>query len=182
MGRSDAAAAVAAAAREGFPTGALIFLDQEEGGRLLPEQLSYVLGWVDAVRREGWQGGVYCSGIPVDDGNGGTITTAQDIERQAGSWKIPLWVARDECRRRRAARSRASRGCSRPLGTAGCGGVAIRVVAATAGVYRRMSEELCEDNHAMRPGCTTAVWICDLDTANVGRSLGRPSEGFFLQV
>jgi hypothetical protein len=97
LGRSDAAAAVAAAASEGFPKGALIFLDQEEGGRLLPEQLSYVLGWVDAVRRAGWKGGVYCSGLPVDDGNGGTITTAQDIERQAGSWKIPLWVARDEC-------------------------------------------------------------------------------------
>ncbi|HEY2001995.1 MAG TPA: glycoside hydrolase domain-containing protein, partial [Acidobacteriaceae bacterium] len=91
MGRSDAAAAVAAAEHEGFPTGALIFLDQEEGGRLLPEQLSYVLAWVDAVRRAGWKGGVYCSGLavsglPVDDGNGGTITTAQDIERQAGSW------------------------------------------------------------------------------------------------
>jgi hypothetical protein len=97
LGRSDAAAAVAAAASEGFPKGALIFLDQEEGGRLLPEQLSYVLGWVDAVRRAGWKGGVYCSGLPVDDGNGGTITTAQDIERQAGSWKIPLWVAREEC-------------------------------------------------------------------------------------
>ena len=97
IGRSDAAAAVAAAEREGFPKGALIFLDQEEGGRLLPEQLSYVLAWVDAVRRAGWRGGVYCSGLPVDDGNGGTITTAQNIERQAGSWKIPLWVARDEC-------------------------------------------------------------------------------------
>jgi hypothetical protein len=97
LGRSDAAAAVAAAAREGFPAGALIFLDQEEGGRLLPEQLSYVLAWVDAARRAGWHGGVYCSGLPVDDGNGGTITTAQDIERQAGSWKIPLWVAREEC-------------------------------------------------------------------------------------
>ena len=97
MGRSDAAAAVAAAEREGFPAGALIFLDQEEGGRLLPEQLSYVLAWVDAVRRAGWHGGVYCSGMPVDDGNGGTITTARDIERQAGSWKIPLWVAREEC-------------------------------------------------------------------------------------
>jgi Domain of unknown function (DUF1906) len=97
LGRSDAEAAVAAAEREGFSKGTLIFLDQEEGGRLLPEQLSYVLGWVDAVRRAGWRGGVYCSGLPVDDGNGGTITTAQDIERQAGSWKIPLWVARDEC-------------------------------------------------------------------------------------
>src|SRR5690348_9486790 len=53
LGRSDAAAAVAAAAREGFPKGALIFLDQEEGGRLLQEQLNYVLSWVDAVRRAG---------------------------------------------------------------------------------------------------------------------------------
>ena len=51
--------------------GALIFLDQEEGGRLLPEQLPYVLGWVDAVRRAGWKGGVYCSGLPVDDGKAG---------------------------------------------------------------------------------------------------------------
>src|SRR4051794_21525651 len=47
LGRSDAEAAIAAAEREGFPKGTLIFLDQEEGGRLLPEQLSYVLGWVD---------------------------------------------------------------------------------------------------------------------------------------
>jgi Domain of unknown function (DUF1906) len=97
LGRDDAAAAVDAAAREGFPKGALIFLDQEEGGRLLREQLSYILGFVDGVRRAGWRAGVYCSGIPVDDGFGSTITTAQDLLRQAGSWKIPLWVARDEC-------------------------------------------------------------------------------------
>lgn len=97
LGRSDAAEAIAAAIREGFPAGALIFLDQEEGGRMLPEQMSYILGWVDAVRRAGWRGGVYCSGLPVDDGKGGTMTTAQDIERQAGSWEIPLWIAREEC-------------------------------------------------------------------------------------
>ena len=97
LGRADAAAAVAAAVREGFPAGGLIFLDQEEGGRLLPEQSAYILGFVDAVRRAGWRAGVYCSGIPVDDGQGGSITTAQDIQRQAGSWQIPLWVAREEC-------------------------------------------------------------------------------------
>jgi len=97
LGERDAAAAVAAAGREGFPQGALIFLDQEEGGRLLPEQMNYLLSWVAAVRRAGWKAGVYCSGIGVDDGQGGTTTTALDIERKAGSWKIPLWVARDEC-------------------------------------------------------------------------------------
>ena len=35
LGRSDATAAVAAAKREGFAPGAILFLDQEEGGRLL---------------------------------------------------------------------------------------------------------------------------------------------------
>jgi hypothetical protein len=34
----DGKATVAAAASEGFPSDVLIFLDQEQGGRLLPEQ------------------------------------------------------------------------------------------------------------------------------------------------
>ena len=97
LGRADGFAALAAAVKEGFPAGSLIFLDQEEGGRLLPEQSAYLLAFVDTVRRAGWRAGVYCSGLPAPDGNGGTITTAQDIQRQAGSWKIPLWVAREEC-------------------------------------------------------------------------------------
>ncbi len=97
LGRADAAAAAEAARREGFPAHAILFLDQEEGGRLLQEQMSYVLAWVDAVRRAGWRAGVYCSGISVPDGSGGTISTAEDVERHAGSWRIPLWVARDEC-------------------------------------------------------------------------------------
>jgi hypothetical protein len=41
LGRKDAAAAAAAAHREGFPPGTILFLDQEQGGRLLPEQA----GW-----------------------------------------------------------------------------------------------------------------------------------------
>src|SRR3981081_341933 len=47
VGRSDAAAAVAAARVEGFPFQTVIFLDQEQGGRLLPEQRSYLHAWVD---------------------------------------------------------------------------------------------------------------------------------------
>ena len=34
---------------EGFPRGSVIFLDQEEGGRMLPEQKQYVFAWADAV-------------------------------------------------------------------------------------------------------------------------------------
>ena len=45
LGRSDAAAAVSAAKREGFAPGAILFLDQEEGGRLLPEQSAYLFAW-----------------------------------------------------------------------------------------------------------------------------------------
>ena len=78
LGAGDGKAAVAAAAREGFPRGVLIFLDQEEGGRLLEEQAGYVFAWIDAVRAAGARAGVYCSGVDVTD-SGGTISTAEDI-------------------------------------------------------------------------------------------------------
>lgn len=168
LGQSDADAAVAAATREGFPEGALIFLDQEEGGRLLPEQLSYVLAWVDAVRRAGWRGGVYCSGLPVDDGKGGTITTAQDIERQAGSWKIPLWVARDECP--------PSPGCtieSKPRLPSASLGLPDAVVWQYALSPRRPEftggcpKNYAEDNHCYAPGVYHGPsGFVDLDTAS----------------
>src|SRR6201999_1200743 len=74
LGRSDAAAAIAAAKREGFAAGAILFLDQEEGGRLLPEQSAYLFSWLDAVRGSQYKPGVYCSGIPVAEGSA-RITT-----------------------------------------------------------------------------------------------------------
>ncbi len=49
LGQADARAAAAAARREGFPAATVIFLDQEQGGRMLPEQRSYIYAWVDAV-------------------------------------------------------------------------------------------------------------------------------------
>jgi hypothetical protein len=42
VGANDAAAAVQAAERDGFPKRAIIFLDQEQGGRMLPEQRAYI--------------------------------------------------------------------------------------------------------------------------------------------
>jgi Domain of unknown function (DUF1906) len=101
LGRADAQAAISAASKEGFPSGALIFLDQEEGGRLLPEQGSYLFAWVDEVRKSSrYRAGVYCSGIEVPDGSA-RISTAMDIrnhERTKRNAKpIPLWVAQDEC-------------------------------------------------------------------------------------
>jgi hypothetical protein len=97
LGRADAASAVSSASREGFPPGAILFLDQEEGGRLLPEQSAYVMAWIKAVRGSRYRPGVYCSGISVGEGGANSISTAEDILKQVGGEGVALWVANDEC-------------------------------------------------------------------------------------
>lgn len=100
LGRRDAAVAVAAATQEHFPPHTILFLDQEEGGRLLPEQMAYLLAWTEAVANSGYRPGVYASGQPVDDGPGVTITTAQDIRQHVAAQhlhEIAMWVYQDAC-------------------------------------------------------------------------------------
>jgi hypothetical protein len=97
IGKADGQAAIAAAKREGFPPLTIIFLDQEEGGRLLPEQKAYLFAWVDEVTGGGFRAGVYCSGIAVSEGGGASITTAQDIRQNAGKREIAYWVTNDAC-------------------------------------------------------------------------------------
>jgi len=95
VGASDAQAAAAAARREGFPAKTIIFLDQEQGGRMLPEQKAYIYAWVDAVAAAGFRAGIYCSGIPAkDDGN---IVTAEDIRQNAAGREIVYWAINDAC-------------------------------------------------------------------------------------
>lgn len=91
LGRADGEAAAASARSEGFPPGAVVFLDQEEGGRLLPEQSAYLFAWVEALRKSQYKPGVYCSGIVVP----GQISTTQDILSHDKS--IVLWVVNDAC-------------------------------------------------------------------------------------
>lgn len=97
LGESDAQAAIAAARREGFPAGAIIFLDQEEGGRMLPEQKAYIYAWVDAVAAAGFRAGIYCSGIAAKEDGGVSVVTADDVRQGAGGRKIAFWVANDAC-------------------------------------------------------------------------------------
>ena len=97
LGRSDAAAAVSAARAEGFPLQTIIFLDQEQGGRLLPEQRAYLHAWVDGVNSAGFGAGVYCSGIAAKEDSGASIVTAEDIRTNAGGRKIKYWVVNDSC-------------------------------------------------------------------------------------
>ncbi len=97
LGRSDAQAAVASARREGFPSGTIIFLDQEEGGRMLPEQKAYIYAWVDGVAAAGFRAGIYCSGIAAKEDGGVSIVTAEDIRQNAAGRKVAFWVANDAC-------------------------------------------------------------------------------------
>lgn len=106
LGRREAEAAVRTARTEGFRAGAVLFLDQEEGGRLLPEQAAFLLAWTEGVAQASYQPGVYASGQPVDEGPapGGkgrmTITTAEDIRARVeagGLHAVTLWVAQDAC-------------------------------------------------------------------------------------
>jgi hypothetical protein len=95
LGRSDARAAAAAAKREGFPRATIIFLDQEQGGRMLPEQKAYIFAWVDGVASAGFRAGIYCSGLAAtDDGN---VVTAEDIQKSAGARSIVYWAINDGC-------------------------------------------------------------------------------------
>ena len=97
LGRSDAQAAAAAARSEHFPKGTVIFLDQEQGGRMLAAQKAYIYTWVDGVTRAGFEAGVYCSGIAAPEDGGGSIVTADDIRQNAGGRKIIFWVVDDAC-------------------------------------------------------------------------------------
>jgi hypothetical protein len=100
LGGKDAAAAVAAAQREHFPTHTILFLDQEEGGRLNTNQSTYLLAWTEAVANSGYLPGVYASGQPVDDAPGKTITTIQNIRELVAAQhlhEIAFWVYQDAC-------------------------------------------------------------------------------------
>lgn len=97
LGEADGKEAARLAGVEGFSAKSIIFLDQEKGGRLLPEQRSYLHAWVDAVIKAGFAAGVYCSGMAGKEGNGALVTTARDIRENADGRKIEFFVANDGC-------------------------------------------------------------------------------------
>ncbi len=97
VGAKDAAAAIAAARRDGFPKGSIVFLDQEQGGRMLPEQRAYIHAWADAVVRGGYRAGVYCSGIPFRESSTVSVVTANDIREHAGNRDLHFFISNDQC-------------------------------------------------------------------------------------
>jgi hypothetical protein len=97
LGGTDAQAAAEFAKREGFHAGTVIFLDQEEGGRMTGAQIAYIFAWVDSVVASGFRAGIYCSGMPAKEGKGETVVTADNIRAQAGERQIVYFVYNDEC-------------------------------------------------------------------------------------
>lgn len=97
VGARDAKVAVQAAEREDFPKHSIIFLDQEQGGRMLPEQRAYIHAWVDAVVRGGYRAGIYCSGISVQESKNVSVNTANDIRNNAEGREIHFFISNDQC-------------------------------------------------------------------------------------
>lgn len=97
LGRQDAASAVAAAQHDGFPAHTIIFLDVEEGGRMLPDQKAYIYAWVDHLNEAGFRPGVYCSGIAAKESGGVEVITANDLRENANGRSIVFWVVNDGC-------------------------------------------------------------------------------------
>lgn len=97
IGSRDAAAAVRAATSEGFPKKAIIFLDQEQGGRMLAEQRAYIHAWVDGVVKGGYTAGIYCSGIAFRESSKVAVITANDIRDNAAGRNIHFFISNDQC-------------------------------------------------------------------------------------
>lgn len=94
-GAIDASNAATAAKKERFARGTIIFLDIEEGGRLPLLYHAYLRVWADALVETGYRSGVYCSGMPVDEGGGVSIITADDISNHIGAREIVYWIYND---------------------------------------------------------------------------------------
>lgn len=93
----DTELAIAAARREGFPVGTVIFLDIEEGGRLPSSYAAYLKHWAADLTAAGFRAGVYCSGIPVDEGEGLQLITSNFIRDQIKPAELTYWVFNDSC-------------------------------------------------------------------------------------
>jgi hypothetical protein len=159
LGKADAAKAIDAARREGFPAGAVIFLDQEEGGRMTPPQRAYIHAWVDGVNATGYRAGIYCSGIPAPEGKGVTVTTALDIQENAGDRAIVYWVANDTCP--------ASPGCvaeARPPGASGVQFASVWQFAQSPG--RKLIIGRCALTYNRDGNCYSDHLPIDMNTAN----------------
>jgi phenylpyruvate tautomerase PptA (4-oxalocrotonate tautomerase family) len=165
-GKSDVQNAAKSARQEGFPAGTVIFLDIEEGGRLSAVYHDYVHAWIDTLAQERFRAGVYCSAVPVDEGGGVSITTAQDLQDQlAGRKLLIFWVFNDACP--------PAPGCSflqipPPVAESGFTGAAVWQYAQSPRRKERTAHctvKYAADGNCYAPGDTGQKWFLDADVA-----------------
>ena len=172
-GTRDARNAASVVKSEGFPSQAIIFLDIEEGGRLSVAYHAYLRAWASGLAEAGYRSGAYCSGIPLKEEPGVTITTADDIRAHAPSADFVYFIFNDACP--------PSPGCTYPQNppSPAVGGILYASVWQYAQSPRRMDRTAhCApgyhtDGNCYAPGDTAHAWSLDADTA----SSSDPSNG-----
>jgi hypothetical protein len=161
LGAADAKSAAEAAQREGFRPHGIIFIDQEEGGRLLPEQVAYLAAWFAGVVKAGWRAGIYCSGIDVAESKS-TISTARDVSARFP--QIKLWIFNDQCP--------PAPGCTLKASDPATGGVKDALVWQYAQSPRSQFAAACKagyaaDNNCYAPGLPASIQTqLDMNTSN----------------
>jgi hypothetical protein len=165
-GKSDARDGAANAKREGFSAGTIIFLDIEDGGRLAPAYHAYLKAWADALIAAGFSPGVYCSAIPVNEGHGVSITTADDIRASEAPREFSFWVYNDVCP--------PAPGCPPNVvaQAPSASGIAYAAVWQFAQSPRRKeytakcAATYAKDGNCYAPGDTAHAWFLDMNAAN----------------
>ena len=165
IGTQDAKNALAAAKSEDFASGTIIFLDIEEGGRLPASYHAYLGVWSEELTRVGFHPGVYCSGMPVKEEPGVTITTADDIRNDAASREITIWAYNDSCP--------PSSGCTFPQEPPPPSSSGIGYAAVWQFVQSPRRKEFtapcpakyARDGNCYAPGDMAHSWLLDVNTA-----------------
>jgi Domain of unknown function (DUF1906) len=168
--------AAANAKQEQFAAGAIIFLDVEEGGRLPASYHAYLQAWADELTRAGYRPGVYCSGIPVSEGRGVTIITADDIRNHIGARELTYWIFNDACP--------PSPGCTLPRLTPAPSRGGVRHAAIWQFTRSPRVKELtarCKstyspDGNCYAPSDSAHAWFLDMDTATSADPSGGRNE------
>ena len=164
-GARDGKDSVAAAKSEGFSAGTVIFLDIEEGGRLPDTYHTYLATWSEALSRADYRPRAYCSGMPVNEGQGVSITTAGDIHNHASSRDFAIWAYNDACP--------SSPGCAFPQNPPSPhrSGISYATVWQFAQSPRRKEftahcpANYHRDGNCYAPGDTAHKWFLDVNTA-----------------
>jgi Rv2525c-like, glycoside hydrolase-like domain len=161
----DTRTAAAAARREGFPPGSIIFLDVEEGGRLPSTYFTYLRLWASELSRLGFRAGIYCSSIPIDEGEGHMLITSDFIRKQIEPTELVYWVYNDACA--------PSLGCvvpQNPPPPSRSGVTYARIWQFVRSPRDRQTASHCsgyaKNGHCYAPGDTAHSWFLDINSSS----------------